>query len=165
VTISSVVPGSAPAGAIVVLNGSGFTGVSSVKFSTASTTYVVDSPTRIRATVPSYAPNWYVGKWTVTAAAGSGQSANFTVIPQAKPTISSISPATGPPGTVITVTGTHFVNVSSVKIGGFGVAWTLVSVGEIQATVPGWAPPGSSGKVSVTTNKGTATSAASFTVT
>jgi hypothetical protein len=160
-----VSPGSAPPKAIVVLNGSGFTGVTSVKLASTNVTYVVDSPTRIRATVPAIAPIGFVAKWTVTAAGGSGQSPNFTVSAQTAPTISSIAPTTGPPGTVITVTGTHFVNVSSVKIAGFTVGWTLVSVNQIRANVPGFAPPGMGGKVSVTTNKGTATSAASFTVT
>ena len=64
-------------GTIVTVNGTGFSGVTSVKFNGVSAQFVVSSPTKLYTRVPSGAAT---GKISVTTAAGTGQSAaNFTV--------------------------------------------------------------------------------------
>lgn len=80
------------------------------------------------------------------------------------PTISSFSPASGPVGTVVTITGTNFNNpaVSTVKIGNKSETFTIDSLGtHITATV---AQGTQSGLIQVTNADGTATSSTNFTV-
>ncbi len=83
--------------------------------------------------------------------------------PPPPPVISSFMPPQGPYGTEVTIAGSNFTGASEVKFndvaaGGF----TIVSETEIRATVPARA---STGKISVTTPGGTATSTADFVVT
>lgn len=84
-TISSLAPASGPIGTSVVITGTGFEFVSSVKFNgVAATAYTVNSSTQITATVPSGATT---GTVSVTNDVGTGTSAgSFTVTPPAAPT-------------------------------------------------------------------------------
>lgn len=77
-TVTSFTPTSGPYGTSVVITGTNYTGVTSVTFGgVAATTFVVNSPTQITATVPNGA---VTGKIAVTNAAGTGTSASdFTV--------------------------------------------------------------------------------------
>jgi len=76
--ISSFTPTSGPVGTVVTLTGTGFMGVSLVKFNTSTaTSFTVVSDTQITATVPSGATS---GKISATSAAGAGLSlADFKV--------------------------------------------------------------------------------------
>ncbi len=77
--------------------------------------------------------------------------------------ITGLAPASGPVGTIVTLTGTDFSGATSVRFHGTAaLAFSVDSDTQITATVPGGA---TSGRVSVTTPIGTATSATSFTVT
>jgi outer membrane protein assembly factor BamB len=80
----------------------------------------------------------------------------------AAPAITSFTPTSGPLLTSVAITGTGFASPATVKFG--GVAATAVTVNsstKITATVPTAAP---TGKISVTTSGGTATSSGTFTV-
>lgn len=79
-SITSFTPTSGPVGTVVTINGSAFTGATSVKFGgRAATTFSVNSATKITATVPAGAVS---GKITVTTPSGSGTSStSFTVEP------------------------------------------------------------------------------------
>jgi hypothetical protein len=91
-TLSSFTPTSGPAGTQVTIAGSNFVGASAVTFnSTAAASYVVDSGTQIRATVPSGATS---GKIRVTTAAGTATSSgDFTVTtPPPPPTTLTFNP-------------------------------------------------------------------------
>lgn len=79
-------------------------------------------------------------------------------------TISNFSPTSGcANGTVMTITGTNFTGVTSVKVGGVEVAsFTVDSATQITAVT---ATGTISGLVSVTTAEGTTSSTASFTTT
>ena len=80
----------------------------------------------------------------------------------AAPTVRGFTPASGPVGTVVTLTGTHFTGATKVRFHGrSATSFTLVSAGKIRATVPAGA---STGAIAVTTPGGTATSTQSFTV-
>ena len=83
---------------------------------------------------------------------------NFT----AAPTITSFTPTTGGPGTVVTLTGTNLTGATSVRIGTFTATnLTVVNATTITFVVP--TGTGSvSGFISVTTPGGTATSTATF---
>ena len=76
--IFSFTPGSGAAGSLVILTGSNFVGVTSVKFNGTPATFTVDSSGQITATVPSLATT---GALTVTNGYGTGTSlTNFTVV-------------------------------------------------------------------------------------
>jgi hypothetical protein len=86
---------------------------------------------------------------------------NITVVPPVSPapTVTSLSPATGPAagGTVVTITGTGFTGATSVKFGSNpGTALTVVSDTEITVT----SPAGAVGAVPVTVTTPAGTSAA-----
>ena len=79
------------------------------------------------------------------------------------PAISSFSPASGPAGTSVTLTGSGLTNASKVAFNGTAAStFTVNSDTQISATVPAGA---TTGTVVVTTPGGTAASTNSFTVT
>ena len=78
------------------------------------------------------------------------------------PKITSLKPTSGSAGTVVTVTGTGFGGATAVRFNGKAAkTFSVASATKIKATVPAGA---TTGKVTVTTPGGTATSAAKFTV-
>lgn len=82
--------------------------------------------------------------------------------PSNPPTVGSFSPTSGEPGTVVSVTGTHFTGASKVAFHGASATFSVVSDTSLSATVPNDA---TTGPISVTNADGTGTSSASFTVT
>src|SRR5436190_23935940 len=80
------------------------------------------------------------------------------------PTITSITPTSGPVRTAVTLTGTNFVTgATQVAFNGTSATYfTVDSATQIHATVPSGA---TTGKLSVTTTAGTGVSASAFTVT
>jgi len=91
------------------------------------------------------------------------QGFQYTEVPV--PTIISVTPNNGPTtgGTSITINGTNFVNVSSVRVGGTSVTHTVNSAGtQITATTP----PGIAGsqQIEVTTQTGSASIPFTYTV-
>ena len=95
-----------------------------------------------------------------TTACFSGDTWLFTPDPSPNvPTITSFAPQNGGPGTQVTITGTGFTG-TEVKFGGTAAAsFTVDSSTQITAVVG----QGSTGKVTVTTDGGTATSTENFT--
>jgi Divergent InlB B-repeat domain len=81
--------------------------------------------------------------------------------PAQPPTIASFTPASGPVGTNVTITGTNFTGATAVTFNGANASFSATSATTIQATVPAGATTGS---ISVTAPGGTATSAGPFTV-
>jgi hypothetical protein len=162
-TISSFTPTSGAVGTSVSIVGTGFTGASKITFNgVMATTFSVASDTAISATVPSGATT---GPVAVTTSGGTGTSTiAFTVstTPPAAPTISSFAPTSGPFGTNVSITGTHFTGASKVTFNGvMAPTFSVASDTLISATVPSGA---STGRITVTTAAGTATSSRSFRV-
>jgi hypothetical protein len=154
-TVSSFTPTSGSPGTSVTVNGSGFTGATAVTFNGAAASFTVGSDAQLTATVPSGATS---GPIAVTTPAGTGtSSSSFTVTAATvAPKITSISPTSGPVGTVVAITGSGLTGATSVKFGGgVSAAYTVASDTRINATVPAGA---SSGGIAVTTPGGTATS-------
>lgn len=78
------------------------------------------------------------------------------------PVVLSFSPANGPVGTSVVITGNSFTGATRVTFGGGKAAvFSVDSYAQITATVPAGAV---TGKIQVTTPGGTATSATAFTV-
>ncbi|MCK7627998.1 IPT/TIG domain-containing protein, partial [Streptomyces sp. RS10V-4] len=105
--VTSVSPAQgAPAGGTdVIITGSGFTGATLVRFGPNGTNFVIVSDTLITAKTPAGSGTVQV---TVTAPTGtSTQNVLFTYA--SSPTLSSLSPASGPTsgGNVVTISGTN----------------------------------------------------------
>ena len=162
-TITSFTPTAGTVGTSVTITGTKFCGTTTVKFNTTTATSVtVNSATSITAIVPTGATT---GKISVTNTISTATSAtDFVVV--GMPTITSFTPTFGPVGTSVKITGTNFsgtgFTTSSVKFNNVAAtAFHVDSATQITATVPTGA---TTGKISVTTPGGTATSAANFTV-
>jgi hypothetical protein len=158
-------PMSGPVGTSVTINGTRFVNTSAVKFNGTNASQFSWNPsgTKLTTTVPSGATT---GKISVTTPAGTATSSNnFTVTGAgALPTITSFSPTSGPIGTSVTINGTNFTGASQVRFNQTAAAsFSVNSAGtRITTKVPSGA---TTGKISVTTPAGTATSSNNFTVT
>jgi subtilisin family serine protease len=157
--IESFSPTTGAVGGTVTLTGSGFTGATAVTFNgVAATTFSVVTDHEMTVTVPSGATT---GGIAVTTPGGIGRSTtSFTVVPG--PTITGFSPTSGPVGTTVVVSGTMLSGIVSVTFNGVVATSFFAYNGQVTVTVPAGA---TSGPIAVTTYVGTATSAASFTVT
>ena len=154
--VTSISPNNGPAagGTTVTITGANLTGATAVKFgATSATTFTVNSATSITATSPTG-----TGTVDVTVTTGGGTSATspadqFTyVLPV--PTVTSVSPNTGPT-TAVTISGSNFTGATSVKFGNTNAtSFTVTSATQISAI----APPGSLGTVDVTVRTPSGTS-------
>ena len=154
-TISSFSPTHGVVGATVTVHGTNFTGATSVTFNGTSASFTVNTTIKITATVPVDATTGKIGVTTPTGPALSASS--FTVAPR----ITGFSPTSGASGASVTITGANFTAATSVRFNGTAATYTVDSGTQIAATVPAAA---TSGKITVTTSAGTATSATDFTV-
>jgi len=137
-TVTSIAPTGGPSagGTTITITGTGFVSGATVKIGGVSATGVVfGSATSITAITPSGT----AGAKSVVVTNPDTQSSNATVnfTYAAAPTVTSISPNSGPTSgnTSITITGTGFVNGATVKIGGisatgvvFGSATSITAV-------------------------------------
>ena len=155
-------PTSGLVGTNVTITGENFTGATAVTFNGASQPTFTVNPagTQITAAVPAGATT---GKIAVTTPVSTATSASdFTVI--LAPAITGFSPASGPVGTSVTISGTNLTGATSVKFNGVNQPTYTVNAGgtQITAAVPATA---TTGPIAVTTPGGTATSSTNFTVT
>ena len=155
--ISSFTPTSGPGSTNVALTGLRFSGATAVTFNGTLTTFTVNSATSISTTLPAGATT---GPITVQTPLGTGVSASFfTVLP---PAISVFTPAVGPAGTSVLITGSNFTGISAVRFNGIDAAsFTVNSPTSITAIVPAAA---TTGTVAVVGTGGTTTTSASFEV-
>ncbi|MFM1753135.1 MAG: hypothetical protein RLZZ236_74 [Bacteroidota bacterium] len=147
--IHSFTPVSAGNNGSVVITGKALSNATMVSFGgVAATSFVVNSPTQITATVATGAS----GSVSVTTPGGTATLAGFTFVPA--PTISSFTPTKTSRATTVTITGTNFTNATSVSLGGTSaISFTVVNSTTITAVVG----TGSTGTISVITPGGTAT--------
>jgi uncharacterized protein (TIGR03437 family) len=148
--IAAVSPASGPAagGTIVAIAGEYFRPGATVRFGGATAVGVtVSSANRIQATTPRSA----AGAVDVVVTNADGQSGTrrggFQYL--AAPTVSSVSPSSGPPagGTRVTITGGDFREGATVRFGsGMATGVALTGSSTLQATTP----PGAPGPVDVT---------------
>jgi len=165
-SVTSISPTAGPTGGgtTVTITGTGFAaapGTGAVRFGAATATYTINSNTQITATAPAGS----AGTVDVTVTTVGGTSATsaadqFTYV--SAPTVTSISPTSGPTsgGTTVTITGTNFSGTTAVTFGATAATgFTVNSATQITATAPAHAA--GTIDVRVTTVGGTsATSAA-----
>ena len=148
---------SAKVGASVTILGTNLTGATALTFGTTAATIKTNSGTAITTTVPAGATTALISVTTPTGTLNSNTT--FKVLPQ----ITKFSPTSGAVGTSVTITGVSLTQTSSVTFGGVkATSFTVNSDTEVTVTVPTGAK---TGKIVITTPGGTATSAATFTVT
>jgi hypothetical protein len=139
--VLSVSPAGGPVGGgtIVTITGTGFRGVTSVKFGAVSAVFTVDSFTRITATAPDIDSAGSV-EVTVTNPAGTNPVPGTTDndYTYGKPVITEISPAAGlaAGGTTVTIKGTGFGTSPTVDFGGATATVLTSSTTQITATAP-----------------------------
>jgi len=143
-------------GATITLTGSTFTGATSVTFGgVAATSLTVVNDTTITLVAPAHAAG--AVDVTVTTPQGNVTGTGVFTYIDPTPTISSISPTSGPTsgGTSVIVTGTNFTDATDVNFGSTAASFTVDSATQITAT----SPAGSAGvvDVTVTTAGGTST--------
>ena len=129
-TVASFSPGSGITGSDVTITGTNLSGATSVKFGSLAASFTVVSGTADRR---DGAERGGRGQISVTTPAGPATSStSFT------PTLSitSLSPTSGPFGTVVAIRGIGFTPGSTVKFNGTAATVTYVSSGEVKATVP-----------------------------
>lgn len=164
--ISAFAPGSGPAGTVVTVQGSGFIGARLIWLGAdRSIVPTVISDSQLRFKVSSQATTASVAVLTPQRAAFSPTP--FTVgtraPPPTVPVISGFTPASGPPGTRVTVNGSGLAGAVSATIGSApSVPVTVSSSTRLSFIVPSAA---AGGRITVATATASAVSSASYTVT
>jgi hypothetical protein len=171
-TVTSISPGAGPTsgGTTVTITGTGFTGATSVTFGGYPGFEMEEQgPTTIVVTSPPYpsAGLHYIEVTTPEGTSGKVAATGFTY--QSAPTVTALSPATGPTsgGTSVTITGTNFLGANSVTFGGYPASNVVViNATIIIVTSPAY-PSAGLHYVQVTTPTGTSgkVAAAGFTYT
>lgn len=161
VGVATFSPASGAPGTAVTISGSGFSITASnnvVKFNGVVAAVSAATASQLTVTVPVGATS---GSISVTTGANTGTSSEtFTVL--APLAITSFAPATAPAGAAVTVNGTGFdafLNSNVVTFNGTIASISSVSATQLQVNVPAAA---TSGKISVSTLEGSATSTNNF---
>ncbi len=151
VGVGSVAPSSGPpaGGTFVTISGWGFAAGATVTFGgSAATSVTVVSSTTITALTPSGTVGTSVTVTVTNTDTSTGSLANGYTYNN-PPSLTSVSPASGPEtgGTTITLTGTSFLSGATVNVGGAAAtSVTFVS----STTLTAVTPAGTAGVVSVT---------------
>ena len=138
VTNVSVTSGPAAGGTGVTVTGTGFTGATAVTFGASpATSFTVNGDTSITAVSPAASAGTI--DVTVTTAGGTSAASStdqFTFI--AAPAVSGISPDSGTVdgGTLVTITGTNFIDVAAVNFGETPAGFTVNDDASITAVSP-----------------------------
>jgi len=162
-TISTVSPSSGPtAGSTTVtIAGTNLTGTTGVTFGGTAGTLGTVTSNSVIVTTPAGAAG-AVNVVLTTPGGSATSTGGYTYV--AAPTITSVSPSSGPiaGGTTVTITGTNLEGTTGVTIGGTA-GTTLTNVSATSVTIV--TPSGSAGAASVvlTTPGGSATSSGAFT--
>jgi hypothetical protein len=153
--LTSFTPAQGLTGSNVTLAGSGFTGVSSVQIGGANSYFTVTSDTAMTVQVPAAAASGVIQLVSVLGNATSATPFSVT------PTITGFAPATGPAGTLVTITGTGFRGATAVNFGNAVASNFLVlDANTVKANVKAGS---ATGPVSLTSNTLTCVSTGSFT--
>ena len=137
--ITSISPTSGPTagGTVVTIIGTGFTGANYASFDYDDATDIhVISDTEMTATTP--ASEAVVADVQVTTPNGTTLGAGLFTYVAPTPTVTAITPNTGPAagGTVVTITGAGFTGQTAVTIGGAAAFVTVESDTSITASTP-----------------------------
>lgn len=139
-TVSSISPTAGPqtGGTTITITGTNFTGVTAVTFgATSAASFTFNSATSITATSPAGSSTVDIRVTTAGGTSATSAADQFTYI--GPPTVTSISPASGPlaGGTTVTITGSGFSGATAVTFGAtVASGFTVNSATSITATSP-----------------------------
>jgi hypothetical protein len=151
--ITGISPLSGSVGDMITINGINFDGLTGVMFNGASIEYFnIVNANQLIASLPFGGSLQQVELLSVCG---------NIAIPIATPTIASFTPATGHPGTMITLTGTNLDQLVSASVGGKSAIILSKDASSSRILVM---PGAATGSVSVTNPVATATAPSSFTV-
>jgi hypothetical protein len=154
-TIGGFSPGSSAPGSSVVVNGTGFGSVTSVKVNGVAAGFAVLSKTQLRLTVPAAATS---GTISVTAGGGTATSvATLFVLPR----VTGFGPGSAAVGATVTISGNAFGGTSGVLFNGVVAVPATVTPTKVTVVVPAAA---STGKLTVVTGAGSSQSGGTFKV-
>lgn len=157
-TLTGFAPASGAIGATITLSGTKLAETTAVRFNGVTANFTVQSPTQLTAIVP---PGATTGPLEVVTPGGSVLSATaFQVLPG--PALTGFEPSRGSAGTRVLLTGANLTGTTAVTFAGVNATFTVRSATEVEAIVPASA---TTGRITLTTPAGTATSAGSFTIT
>lgn len=163
-TVTALNPSRAAAGAKVTIAGTGFSatnGANAVTFNGTAATVTAATATRLTVTVPSGATTGTVTVATASDTATGSQT--FTVLPAVPaPTVTGFTPAAGAADTTVTVSGTGFSAVPAENNVSFGRTRARVSAATATALTVKVPYAAVSGKITVGTAGGTASSSGDF---
>ncbi|MGW7689626.1 IPT/TIG domain-containing protein [Streptomyces asiaticus] len=152
--LNSLSPTSGPVGGgnTVTITGTNLTGATQVLFGATPATILTNTATQITVTAPAGTGTVNVA---VTTPGGTSNPLPYTYTTVSAPTLTSLSPTSGPTsgGNTVTINGTNLTSATSVK---FGInSATILTNSATQITVTAPAGPPSSVNVTVTTGGGT----------
>ncbi len=139
-TVAALSPSSGPSegGTTVTITGTGFLGATAVTFGpTEATSFQVVSATQITAVVPAGIQGTH--NVQVVTPGGPSPLSSADVFSYLVPTITSLSPSSGPSsgGTTVTVKGTDFTGATAVTFGPHeATSFQVVSATQITAVAP-----------------------------
>jgi hypothetical protein len=155
--LTGFTPGSGITGSAVTIEGAALGGVTRVEFGALAAKFTVLSSTRVEAIVPDGAGKGKISLTTPVATVTS--KTKFT------PTFSvtEVTPASGAPGTDVTIKGVGFNASSSVSFDGVAATIKSVSAKKLKVKVPAGAGAGPIAVTNTSAPTGTVFSASSFT--
>jgi hypothetical protein len=158
--ITNFAPMGGIAGDQVMINGFNLQGSATpiVKFGAGPGTVISATPTSIVAAIGATS---LTGKISVTTTDGTGMSAtDFIVIKP--PTITGVTPAAGPVGTTVTITGTNLNSTTEVRLNDVALpSFSILTATSLRGVIPAGV---TTGKFGVTNAAGSALSAGIFKV-
>lgn len=147
-------------GNTITINGTGLSTATSVDFGGVTATPTVNSDSSLSVAVPAGAAAGPVSV-SVTTAGGTNNGLSYTYIED--PTITTLSPTSGPTsgGTAVTITGTNLDTTDSVTFDGAPAPFSVINATTLSAVTP----PGTAGAadVVVTNPAGSDTAVGAFT--
>jgi len=145
--LTALSPSTGPAagGTTVTISGSGFTGVTAVSFGGVlipAAQFTSSSDTQIVLTAPAHKPGGAVVAVEVNGVWSDGHPATahyvFTGVKPAAPSVTALSPSSGPTagGQTVTISGTGFTGATAVSFGGVLIpAAQFLSINDEQVVV------------------------------
>ncbi|HTG18091.1 MAG TPA: Ig-like domain-containing protein, partial [Blastocatellia bacterium] len=164
VSIIQFSPNSGPIGASVTIYGTGFSATASqnaVTFNGVAASVTASSPNLVVTSVPTGAASGPVAVTSPTGSATSAASFTVTTGNAGAPTVTGFTPTIGTPGTAVTIAGTNFDTTALNNRSTFNIVSSTVT-SATTTSIATSAPQGGSGRISVTTPVGKATSTADF---
>jgi hypothetical protein len=160
-SINSISPSSGPAGTSVTITGTNFgqtQGTSTVMFGSSTATVTGWSNTSVVAIVPGNLSAFTNVAVQVVVSGATSNAVNFAIAPS----ITSVSPTSGPVGTSVTITGTNFASMQGSTVTFNGTAATPTSWSPTSIVVP--VPNGATTGNAVVTVGGLTSNGVAFTV-